>query len=295
LHPDEQFEAWRDLYADVFAISLVDTSSSAFEAEHRAYAFGTLTLTRASMPSAVQRKWAHFAQPRREDWMMVVVPSKRHRPVQFRSLTTPFEGRGGDGEVLTLFIPREGSGRARRIFDSSPHEMSYSGLAALAADYVIGLERFLSTAPSEKLPEIAQASYDLLAALLAPNAEHIERAERPLNDLLVHRAAIEIRKNLADASFGPAQLGRATGMSRSRLYRILEPHGGVARFIQQERLAQAYRQLTETPEKPINQIVYDTGFVDHSSFSRAFKRTYGCTPSDLKYSVEAKALPTTES
>lgn len=253
-----------------------------FKAEHYSWQVGELTLTRASMPGAVRRRWQHLSKPRREDWLLVAIPDKPARPVQFRSLVRPFAGSGSDGEVLTLFIARDAFPRERSTFDAVSEEMQPIGLPALAADYLINLERSLQVVSRARLPDVERITKDLLSAFLLPTAERIERAARPLDELLEKRAIAEIRRNIAAPAFGVAELSRAIGASRSRLYRLLEPYGGVASLIMQERLTEARRRLVAFPEVPISRIAVELGFTDHSSFTRAFRRMFGFTPSEVR-------------
>ena len=47
------------------------------------------------------------------------------------------------------------------------------------------------------------------------------------------------------------------------------------------RIEQACRQLQESP-RPIAQIALDSGYADQSTFTRQFRRTTGCTPSEFR-------------
>ena len=88
---------------------------------------------------------------------------------------------------------------------------------------------------------------------------------------------------MASPEFGPEQLARLMAMSRSKLYRLFESTGGVAHFINRERLREAYRRLSSHRDAPsIHIIGNEVGFVDHSTFSRAFRREFGHSPSEAR-------------
>src|SRR5215472_2826247 len=72
-------------------------------------------------------------------------------------------------------------------------------------------------------------------------------------------------------------------MSRSNLYRLFEDTGGIARYIRRERLLEARAVLSnlETTQT-ISEIAEEFCFADASSFSRAFKREFGCSPGDAR-------------
>jgi AraC-like DNA-binding protein len=84
----------------------------------------------------------------------------------------------------------------------------------------------------------------------------------------------------------PKTLARLVGMSRSNLYRLFEDIGGVARYIQRERLLEAYAILSDLKKvQSISKIAEDFCFADASSFNRTFKREFGYTPSEARYAA----------
>ncbi|MFG1393670.1 helix-turn-helix domain-containing protein [Xanthobacter agilis] len=89
-----------------------------------------------------------------------------------------------------------------------------------------------------------------------------------------------IRQNVATPGLSPKTLCRMLGVSRSRLYRLFEDRGGVARDIQRRRLQAALARLHDPAEpRTIARIAEDLGFPDRSGFSRAFKAEFGLSPS----------------
>jgi AraC-like DNA-binding protein len=108
-------------------------------------------------------------------------------------------------------------------------------------------------------------------------------AKAPIEQVQLARIKTIIRQNLRSAMLGPERLCRLAGVSRSQLYRLFEPQGGVAHYIQAERLRAACRALTAFGGgRDISAIAEDVGFFDHSTFSRVFRREFGCTPRDFR-------------
>ena len=78
-------------------------------------------------------------------------------------------------------------------------------------------------------------------------------------------------------------LCRLVGMSRSNLYRLLEPQGGVTSYIQHHRLMEARRRLSDSGNaQPVAVIAHDLCFADLSTFSRAFRASFGISPREMR-------------
>ena len=78
------------------------------------------------------------------------------------------------------------------------------------------------------------------------------------------------------------------GISRSRLYRLFEPYGGVNHYIQHRRLLHAYAALADPNDhRRILDIAEERGFDDAAEFSRAFRREFGYSPSEVRAASKA--------
>jgi len=72
-------------------------------------------------------------------------------------------------------------------------------------------------------------------------------------------------------------------MSRSQLYRLLKGEGGAAHYIRRLRLSESFALLCDTSiNLPIGKIAESLRFGDASDFSRAFRREFGRSPSDVR-------------
>jgi len=123
----------------------------------------------------------------------------------------------------------------------------------------------------------------MVAVATAPSAERVAVAGPQIDVGRKERVRRIIRKHLRTPTFSPSILCRLVGMSRSNLYRLFEDTGGVARYIQRERLLEAHAVLTDPGStQSISSIADDLCFVDASSFSRAFKRDFGHSPGEVR-------------
>ena len=72
-------------------------------------------------------------------------------------------------------------------------------------------------------------------------------------------------------------------LSEGHINRLVrrEVHMGAMAYVKQFRLEKASKELTETA-KPINEIGEDVGYPDSNYFCRAFKASYGMTPTEYR-------------
>lgn len=106
-------------------------------------------------------------------------------------------------------------------------------------------------------------------------------SKRMRDDLnVLNRAHRLARKRISDPDFGPEDLAFELGMSRSKLFRSFEVHGGVQRWLLGERLTASLQAIVRTAGKmKISAIAHQHGFRSEAHFSRAFRKRYDISPS----------------
>jgi AraC-like DNA-binding protein len=135
-------------------------------------------------------------------------------------------------------------------------------------------------------PAEASAALDALITMTAGMLEG-DLARRAAGasprDPLLDKALAFIDRNLARSDLTPPLLEKSLPLSRSSLYRLFEPLGGVRNTILQRRLERAVRVLlTGTAAKPpLRSIALDHGFSSEEQYSRAFRARFGTTPSQF--------------
>jgi AraC-like DNA-binding protein len=107
-------------------------------------------------------------------------------------------------------------------------------------------------------------------------------SDQPLPSILV-RARLLIAQHISDQGYGPDRLARDLGMSRRSLYNAFDQIGLTpAYLIRRLRLERAHFELLGDPSVSITTIALRNGFSDSSSFSHAFRASYGISPRDLR-------------
>jgi AraC-like DNA-binding protein len=127
------------------------------------------------------------------------------------------------------------------------------------------------------------ASGHIIAARDDRSVDRTPFAQADMVTSLFGRAIRLIEAELESPGLQPLKLSHQLGISRSRLYRLFEPHGGVARYIRKQRLLRIFGALSDpTRHEAVADLAFRHGFEDQSSFSRAFKREFGFSPRDVR-------------
>jgi len=215
--------------------------------------------------------------------------------VVVRDLVVENVGFTRDAPMLTLTIPRQGidrrTGGALRMHGLSWEAADPIGL--LIASHMRSLVSVASSMDDEQARVAGEATLDFVAACVLRRAERWEQPGDPrLTPVIRAQALSFIEGNLADMSLGPARLREILKVSRTALYELFEPMGGVAEYVRARRLDEAMRRL-ESPlhaRDLIGAIACAVGFMSESTFNRAFKGRFGCTPTEARRRCAAGVL-----
>jgi AraC-like DNA-binding protein len=189
-------------------------------------------------------------------------------------------------------MPRDGFRDIAPLLDAACGSTLDTPLGHLLGDYMIALEHHLPEVTEADFPRLARAIGAMVAVAAAPSAERVAVAGPQIDAGRKERVRQVVRKHLRTPTFRPSILCRLAAMSRSNLYRLFADAGGVARYIQRERLLEAHAVLTDPANtQSISSIAEDLCFADASSLSRAFKREFGHSPGEVRSAALAGMAP----
>ena len=193
------------------------------------------------------------------------------RPMQLQSTAV---------KVLTTFLPRA---QVKAVVPGIElHGMVLDGnRAGLLIEHLTSVTRWFPQLIPETLPGITRATIELLGACLAMEAGRADFGVRESPVLLRARGYIE--HNLLEPGLNPAKISEALGVSRSTLYRLFEPLGGVTAYVWERRLHLARAALLDPKRaRRISEIAFQCGFSSEAHFSRSFRKAFNIRPSDLR-------------
>jgi AraC-like DNA-binding protein len=218
-----------------------------------------------------------------DHWVLSAPVSRSHggdmvlgKP-RLRCLALPDVAVISDDLLITLFLPRTWLTARSSKIEASDATLNF------LAHYAILLYRSLSDLREGNLPHIVTATANLFAAALMPSKDHLAAAQGPVDAVTTARIAKTIVERLTDPDLTPAKLCRAAGISRSRLYRIFEPAGGISNYVRRKRLLKTRDALADSSDRrSISIIAEEWGFSDASAYSRMFKLEFGISPKEAR-------------
>ncbi|SAL52558.1 AraC family transcriptional regulator [Caballeronia sordidicola] len=295
-------EIWREGLDAMFEIQRPTNPPAPFRASQESWALGGMLLTShithgEAVYQRTKRKIAtsgvdHYLVHCLLDGRMVSTFGRDTHEVSLgsvvvRDLAVENIGVTRDAPMLTLMIPRQAIDR-RTGGLLQMHGLSWEAtdpIGRLVASHMRSLANVATSMDDEESSVAGEATLDFLAACVLRRAERREESGDPrLTPVIRAQARSYIEGNLADPGLGPARLREALKVSRTALYALFEPMGGVAEYIRARRLDEAMRRL-ESPAHSrdlIGAIACAAGFMSESTFNRAFKERFGCTPTDAR-------------
>jgi len=167
------------------------------------------------------------------------------------------------------------------------------GEAGLAIDFL----RSLAAHARGLTPQIAGLATDSLCLMLnATLTTLFDRTTAESSPLAAGHARARVQayiaQHLGDRDLDAATIAAGTGLSRSVLYRLFEPSGGVARFVQQQRLMRLRRSLSRADDhRSIDELAVAAGFASSSHAGRLFRGAFGMPPGEYRRGLQVRLAP----
>nr|WP_260606827.1 helix-turn-helix domain-containing protein [Streptomyces sp. WAC08241] len=299
---EHRFDWFREtVSSDVMPVTLSTRRAADFHAGITNLDLGAVGLSAVTCSAVLSRRTsAHIRRGDPEHLQLALITQGAFRVSQRRNESTvagglvltdtsrPSEGTctGKQIETVILQIPRQalalGSDRVDRLLAQSLAADAGSG--AVLADF---LKSLLIRGPHcrpEELRGMGSVALDLATAFLArqlgdPGEAPAEaRARETLQR--IHRF---IENNLGDPDLTPRAIADRHNMSLRCLHALFGDQPlTVAARIRRSRLERAYADLAceELSAHPVQAIAARWGFSSATGFSRAFRETYGITPTE---------------
>jgi AraC-like DNA-binding protein len=311
-------EAWEALCVQQFQSCQVDRADRGFTGHLRSSTrLPTISLAKLTSGAfGVSRTIAHTRRNETDDLMLVMHHTGQPGAVEHNGTRTLLQPGGavlidtsrpyrfefpGTVEQTVVKLPRAATGLAAKTA-GTPVDLGGSASLRVLNSILRELEQIDSTAtehlagagfpgaggpavPARRLHEseaLVNAAVEMAGAAFASVTHGGSSAG---HEALLRCAQEYVRLRLWDPRLGPDMIAAHLGSSVRFVSSLFAEQGtSPAAFIRESRLEKASRLLTanERQHTAIFDIALRVGFLDATTFARAFKRRYGMVPSDYR-------------
>lgn len=185
--------------------------------------------------------------------------------------------------TYNLIIPRPVAVEWFKPLDGL-HGLVVSGdAAAMLFSHAAQVRRALPRLDLGQADRLGRVFLELATIALAEARPDPEARVSTAQDVVRRRAEEELERRMGSGDVAVADLCRALGVSRRRLFAAFRPDGGVQAYVMTERLKRVRAALSDVERaEPIGTMAHRLGFSDAPHLSRAFRARYGMTPSEYR-------------
>jgi len=300
----EQFEAWRANISTLFDVTPPTRAElrTPVKASIRAYHLGGMILAKADFDRQGFARTRKMIETEGLDHYLVQLydsggleGSADDRKlvlscgdVQILDLSQPLDTANSTSNTVALVIPRDSLHNAVGSFPlANLHGLvvrGNTGLGGLLGDHLRSFATRIDQFTIGEGPAASRSLLNMVAACFNPTIENAGRVRAQVAEILVERLKRYIDTNLGSPRLSVATMCAQFGISRAQLYRVFEPLGGVAKYVQDRRLARVHAELRSPGSRhlQISEIARGAGFASEAHFSRAFHRAFGSTPREVR-------------
>lgn len=298
------------LYHDLYPVaSDIARTGERFHAQARAHQLSRMIVIDRRVSGISHARGAHHV--RRDGFDHVVlqlvvagrwiggVPGDERvvRPgeVILMDMARPHRNSAGAARLVTISLPRDQIEDVVPLKPAMHAAVLPASASQLLGDFMLLLRRRAGGASPEMAVSAGKAVAELAAGAFANlgGQQSAAYGETHFTQLRRERAELFIETRLANADLDADLVAHGLGVSRTVLYQLFRPSGGVARYIltqRLKRLGDALRQRSET--RSVSQLAFIYGFASESHCSRAFRAAYGMPPGQYrKEAVREKLVP----
>ena len=295
LDRQDRVDAWRSLHQDIYHLVIKADARDAVHASARVWHAGPLIIGHHQHSPSIWERTGPLIGKSPQDILILRLYFRGSSGV----ISGDVESELAPGAVYLFDFARERreiTGSVEGISMAIPHSaLGYDRAkhpGALSFDLnspagrmlqpnITALYQAAGEADADEATKLSDAFVALLRALIAPQLgdatdwAQFERArEVAMRDYVEHR----LRGPMIKAE----EVCAALGMSRSTLYRLLEPYGGFTRYVIGRKLEAAMMALGTRARHPgvVAEVSARFGFANQAHFSRAFRARFGMPPRD---------------
>lgn len=300
LPPAERFPAWQESIGVMFSADWSPSGPEAgFNAQVAAGHLGQLLIGEASScaqrfnrtPSMIRRDGldhcllqVYLHGTTRGRWGAHRSSASQVGDVLFLDLAQPFASSTQDFRNLNLVLPRSvlvpKLGAPERLHGCLLSRESVLG--RVLGEHLQSLWLAANQATVADAQAMARGLVELIGAYYRDSPVRALQGHPQVALALRESIRSYIERHLGQGDLSPEQLAVQFHISRSHLFALFKPLGGVAGYIRRRRLVRAYALLSQPqPGCQVTGVSLAVGFVNAAHFSRAFREAFGLSPREV--------------
>ncbi|MEG3619196.1 helix-turn-helix domain-containing protein [Magnetovibrio sp. PR-2] len=300
--PERQYEAWREVISTLFEVkSASGAEGEAFSASLDSYLLDdqvvftrcdtvAQTFSRNALRTAQDGLDYYLIQTHLSGTQDICRGQKRNTimpgDLVVMDLADNHWAETSDFNNLTYVVPRHFLAPLLDAPDCQQGRVLKAGnpMVTLVVEHMKTMNRVVDGISCEDAALTIAPTMSLIASALNSSPESIEDGISNIARSTIMRAKLEIESNLHHAGLTVTSLCSKLGMTRTTVFRLFKPYGGVQAYIKDRRLKRCAEALVSQQHKNsrIYEIAYSWGFASEAHFSRAFKSKFGITPSEAR-------------
>ena len=175
----------------------------------------------------------------------------------------------------------------QRVIEARLHEPidARSGIPNVVATFLLAAADLRLDDTADDAEPLARPTVELVRTLLTVTAGDESLARGPMRATLAERIMRFMESALGDPDLNVGTVARAHHISERYVYAILQEQGIVfGDWVRAKRLHECAQLLADPRAErvTISEIAFRWGFRDHSTFTRAFHRAYGMSPTEWR-------------
>lgn len=296
LQPDQRFDAYRELYAGGSDVSV---SSADFHARVEARRLGKLVMFERNLHAVTHERslrranvdgFEHYTLQLNLSGQLLVETPDRTLSVDpgeivLFDMAKPQRTRLDHCHYLTFAVAPDMIGAIDRD-TSTLHGTVLSGENAfILSDLMSSLVRHPVRNEKSSAGRVTQIFRQALALVLDTD----ERAgPRDANEAL-ERVKLLVNAHIADRELSPEWIAKKANLSRTRLYDLFKPAGGISRYVQKARAAKLRHllSLSDMARFSVGTLCLQVGFASESHAIRTFSEFFGMSPGHYRRQLSA--------
>lgn len=299
--------AWRESMGAIYDVRLRAHDDAGFQSRAEAFHFGDVVLTAYRCSAQTfDRSRARIGRDGIDHYTLQFCLSGRHGrrdgagggeagrgDLIIADLAQPHATATSDFDSLNLTVPRRLFAPLLKAADEQNLRLisGAAPLTALLRNHLIGLFAAARTMSREEAESVVAPTLAMAAAVL--NAEAPGTGAWVADPVL----AAQVRRFLSDRAADPTITAESVagrfGISRRKLYYLMEPHGGFTACLRERRLHLAHAMLRDPLQRgrSIAEVAESCGFAWRTNFARTFRSRFGMTPREARVLAGRYAVP----